>query len=82
MTNSSNIQDSPDFSDLRKLHPDYTDLELQQSHDQLYAYFDLAWSIFTRIEREEPEHFERPIQELQVAKKERDRKDKPTQASV
>jgi len=37
---------------LARLHPDYSLLELEESHAQLYRYFDLVWGIFTRLERE------------------------------
>jgi hypothetical protein len=44
--------DDSDLADLKLLHPDYTDLELKESRAQLYQYFDLAWEVFTRLERE------------------------------
>jgi hypothetical protein len=44
--------DNADLADLRILHPDYTDLELEESRAQLYRYFDLAWEVFVRLEEE------------------------------
>ncbi len=37
---------------LARLHPDYSRIELEESHAQLYRYFDLVWGIFVRLEQE------------------------------
>ena len=37
---------------LADLHPDYSELELNEAHARLRRYFDLAWAIFVRLERE------------------------------
>jgi hypothetical protein len=37
---------------LARLHPDYKLMELEESHAQLYRYFDLAWGVFVRLEQE------------------------------
>jgi hypothetical protein len=37
---------------LASLHPDYSELDLNEAHARLRLYFDLAWEIFMRLERE------------------------------
>jgi hypothetical protein len=37
---------------LARLHPDYSLIELEESHAQLYRYFDLVWGMFVRLEQE------------------------------
>jgi hypothetical protein len=37
---------------LARLHPSYSRIELEESHALLYAYFDLAWEVFLRLEQE------------------------------
>ena len=39
-------------SALAALHPDYSELDLNEAHARLRRYFDLAWAIFVRLERE------------------------------
>ena len=39
-------------SSLADLHPDYSELELNEAHARLRRYFDIAWAIFARLERE------------------------------
>jgi hypothetical protein len=43
---------SEELRDLAMLHPTYSNLELKEARAQLYRYFDLAWRIFVRLERE------------------------------
>lgn len=38
---------------LAELHPDYSPLELREGQAQLRQYFDIAWKIFSRMERPE-----------------------------
>jgi hypothetical protein len=52
MPENKNDERSEELQDLALLHPTYSDLELKEARVKLYGYFDLAWQIFTRLERE------------------------------
>jgi hypothetical protein len=47
---SSPVQREP--TGLARLHPGYSQIELEESCALLYEYFNLAWSIFVRLEQE------------------------------
>jgi hypothetical protein len=52
ISEDENEELTEELQELALLHPSYSVLELKEARAKLYGYFDLAWQIFTHLERE------------------------------